>query len=496
MLIPKIYIWPVLLSIGYLISGCASGPSVHSQTIGASHEIEAPKAVTKANIGIFYEPSLANYIHIQSISDSIATMNVGQESVGLFNVAIPQVFEKAELIDKLPPYDIPKSELDGIVEPRLDYVSWRMFFDSEEDFFHVAYTFLFYSSEGVPISTWTIIGEGKYLKDQLADAAQKFVDGFPTAPETKEFRAYLENKQVGKLGFDVNDINIQASLVDENELGLKLKEAGILPVQITVTNETNGEITGRGFDVRFIYSDGRRLVPAFPLAVVSSFEYKAATSASDPAMVGTFFGLPGLFGTMFGSHSERVEIRKKQASYFEKARLKEVTLARGESIQGILYFVLPSDVTQINEATLSFWFIDPSVANGKRKEISLSGIDYKIGEATESASKKVTNIYAPAITTEPVNFTGDFSGTYISSTSDGVVRIIQDGNKITGSFGNKGGRIWGDIEGNTIKFDYSYPTGGSGVGKWLFTTGSSEVTGAWDSSTRSRSGKWNLTKIK
>ena len=164
MLISKKYISSVLLSISFLISGCASGPSVHTGNIGASHEIVAPKNVTEANVGIFYEPSLANYIHIQSISDSIATRNIGQESVGLFNVAIPKVFENTKLIDKMPPYDILKSELDGIVEPRLDYVSWRMGFDSEEEFFHVAYTFLFYSSEGVPLSKWTVIGEGPELK--------------------------------------------------------------------------------------------------------------------------------------------------------------------------------------------------------------------------------------------------------------------------------------------------------------------------------------------
>jgi hypothetical protein len=92
MLISKKFISPILLSIGFLISGCASGPSVLSIHIGASHEIEAPKSTTKANVGVFYEPSLANYIHIQSISDSIATVNVGQESVALFNVAIPTVF--------------------------------------------------------------------------------------------------------------------------------------------------------------------------------------------------------------------------------------------------------------------------------------------------------------------------------------------------------------------------------------------------------------------
>jgi hypothetical protein len=104
------------------------------------------------------------------------------------------------------------------------------------------------------------------------------------------------------------------------------------------------------------------------MAVVSRFEYMAATGASNPAMW-------GILGMAF-QDSNRIEARKLQAKYFEKSRLKEVTLAKGESIQGTLYFILPYNVTEMNEARLSFWFIDPSVANGVIKEVSLSGIDY------------------------------------------------------------------------------------------------------------------------
>ncbi len=287
----------------------------------------------------------------------------------------------------------------------------------------------------------------------------------------------------------------------ENELGLKLKEAGILPVRITVRNQTGGDITGRGFDVRLIFADGKRVVPAFPLAVVSSFEFQAAVTASDPALVGSFFGLPGLFGSMFGSHSERVDTRKQQAAYFEKSRLKEVTLASGESIEGILYFVLPPDVTRLDEATLSFWFINEPAANGERKTITLSGIDYTISPVTKAAYEKTTGIYAPALTSKPVKFSGDFSGTYVGLTaegrpaSDSVVKLVQDGNKITGSYGSKGGKIWGDVEGNTISFDWSSPRGANGTGRWHFTQGSSEVTGTWVNRTTAKGGKWNLRKI-
>jgi len=364
-----------LLVVIFLINGCASGSTINNFEISAPHETTAPASVIKANVGIYYDPTLTDYVHIQSFATAISTMNVGQESIGLFNSAIPQVFEQTRLIDKLPPYDILRSDMDGIVEPRLDYVSWKMFFRNDVELFHVEYTFMFYTSEGVPISNWTIVGLGSSLKDQLADAAQKFVSGFNDAPETKTFREYLENKRVGKLSFDAKDIEVNAKISENYELGLPLKVGGVLPVQVTVKNNTDGEITGRGFDVRLIDSCNKRLAPAFPMAVVSRFEYMAATGASDPAMAGLLGSLV-MMGSISGQDSNRIEARKLQARHFDKSRLKEVTLAKGESIQGTLYFVLPYNVTEMHEARLSFWFIDPSVANGVIKEVSLSGIDY------------------------------------------------------------------------------------------------------------------------
>jgi hypothetical protein len=454
------FLFSVPLLVIFLISGCASGPTIHNNQINASHEIAAPASVNKANVGIFFDPSLASYIHMQSISDSMATMNVGQESVALFRTAIPKVFESTKLINKLPPYDIPNSELDGIVEPRLDYVNWRMFFDSQQEFFHVEYTFIFYTAEGVPISIWTIKGVGEQLKHQLADAAQKFVTGFDTAPETKRFRQYLEDKQVGKPGFDGNNIKIEASLAEEIESGIKLKELGILPVQITVKNETSGDITGRGFDVRLIYADGKRLVPAFPLALVSALEYKAAQDATDPAMVGAFFGTFGMMGTMFGAHSDRVKVRKNQTAYFEKTRLKEVTLARGESIQGTLYFVLPPAVTQLDEAALSFWFIDPSVANGVRKTISLSGIDFKQvkGAAGSNASS---------------------AQGMVTTTALGIMTTTDMKNVVSGN--TESGDTKGSRADNSYKFHIYYNPNGTMLGRSTSKTNTEyEDSGAWE----------------
>ena len=369
------------------ISGCSSAPSTIEVALDPSHEISSPDKVTDAKVGIYYAPNFADYVHKQSFSDNVATVYAGKESVELFNAAIPKAFTATQVIDKLPPYDIARTELDGIIEPRLDYVNWRMGFDAKDEFFHVEYTFILYTSKGVPVSIWTIVGEGKSLQHQMEDVARKFVAKFNDAPETERFRSYLKDKDVGVIGFSVNDIVVTAELVEDNPLGLQLKDSGILPIRVKVTNNTGTSVTGRGFDARLIFSNGKRLAPAFPLAVVSATEYMAALTASDPAVIGGLLGPLAMIPTMAGQSSGRLEDRKTHSEYFEKARLKEITLQNGESIEGNIYFTVPDDVTKLDDATLSIWFIDPSVANGERKEVMLHGLGYVKLSPEELAQK-------------------------------------------------------------------------------------------------------------
>jgi len=136
----------------------------------------------------------------------------------------------------------------------------------------------------------------------------------------------------------------------------------------------------------------------------------------------------------------------------------------------------------------------------EQPEEAIRRLQIAIREVTKVIAKVVTYTYEEPVI-ESVPFTGNFSGTYIGLTPEGQprpyseVRIIQDGNKISGTYGNRGGKVWGDIEGDTISLDWTSPKGNSGIGKWEFTRGSSEVTGTYQNSYSSKSGKWNLRKI-
>jgi len=138
-------------------------------------------------------------------------------------------------------------------------------------------------------------------------------------------------------------------------------------------------------------------------------------------------------------------------------------------------------------------------------EEAVRRLKHAIKEATGVIAKYVTNTFEEFFT--KVAFTGDFSGTYISSTTGKnpsyfgfrgpthEITLVQNGDQIEGSYGNGlPGKVWGVVEGNTIKFDWSKSGNtNNGRGKWTFQPGSSEVAGTWYRG--QFYGKWNLVKI-
>ncbi len=80
------------------------------------------------------------------------------------------------------------------------------------------------------------------------------------------------------------------------------------------------------------------------------------------------------------------------------------------------------------------------------------------------------------------------------------VRLVQKGNGISGTFGDSAGeeygQIFGDVDGDTIKFDF-HGTYGYGQGRWTIKPGGNEIAGTWESmsSTQRGKGDWNLARI-
>lgn len=104
----------------------------------------------------------------------------------------------------------------------------------------------------------------------------------------------------------------------------------------------------------------------------------------------------------------------------------------------------------------------------------------------------------------------DLTGTYASFTtnaarrlglqSDPEVRLVQQGNRISGLYGDfnfpQQGKIYGELVDGTIKFDWYAIDGNYGRGSWTPGADGAEIDGQWSSlSSQSGSGQWNLVRL-
>ena len=105
----------------------------------------------------------------------------------------------------------------------------------------------------------------------------------------------------------------------------------------------------------------------------------------------------------------------------------------------------------------------------------------------------------------------DVSGTYVMTNPTGglvlvefvskprskdlhEITIAQNGDQLTGTWDEGWGKLWGEIKGDTIKFDWAGKMQ-TGRGEWTFKPGSNESSVSISSQSGSGEAKFNLTKI-
>lgn len=69
------------------------------------------------------------------------------------------------------------------------------------------------------------------------------------------------------------------------------------------------------------------------------------------------------------------------------------------------------------------------------------------------------------------------------------VSLVHEGNQLSGTFGSSS-KIWGTLDGDTVKFEYFASGGYSGKGVWKIDPGSGNFKGSWNR------GEWNMTKLR
>jgi hypothetical protein len=229
--------------------------------------------------------------------------------------------------------------------------------------------------------------------------------------------------------------------------------------------------------------------------------------------VATRFNLSGTYLstiTSNDSHRFRGDHKRLEITFEQRGNTITGTDSSGEAeINGIL-----------NGDTVTFVFYMSSESSAKihgewkvNAEGSQLDGSWKIPGGDTSGQwnlkKKVGAVFDTSLDQQSVPDTPgtqfDISGTYKSEITGSItnrivkqhrnsrVTIIQVGNEIKGTLGNKG-RIEGLMDGDTINFDW-YLDWIEGTGEWKVENGGNLLVGKWSRKQNSSNGVWKLTRI-
>jgi hypothetical protein len=172
------------------------------------------------------------------------------------------------------------------------------------------------------------------------------------------------------------------------------------------------------------------------------------------------------------------------AAWNGNLEMTELLLAAGADIEASTYDGdTPLTLAQNND--------QPQVAGFIQAKLQTqSGVDTTV-VSTTAGDTGITDISG----TYTSKITGDNQRLAFQSVKYPEVKLVQNGNEITGSIDEGlGGLIWGRFEGDTIFYNWQEGGSPSGSGKWVVKPGSNEIVGYWSHTWRG-AGKWNLTKI-
>jgi hypothetical protein len=155
------------------------------------------------------------------------------------------------------------------------------------------------------------------------------------------------------------DITIEQK---DNKL-ISLKELGIIPIQIKITNNGKQPISLNPMTVRIRVNNQTSITPV----AVSEINPKAEIDYGE-LLVGPLATIAG----QIERDKKRVQLKKR----FERLELKPVTLQKGQKTEGLVYFMPAEETPDFEEAELSIWLLDKN-KKGLHVTQTLGGIGFK-----------------------------------------------------------------------------------------------------------------------
>jgi archaellum component FlaG (FlaF/FlaG flagellin family) len=139
--------------------------------------------------------------------------------------------------------------------------------------------------------------------------------------------------------------------------GRDMSQEGILPVLVYLQNKGAQPLTVSPNNISLELQDGQVMKPTDPFTAAEKWGLKPGRYVA----AGAFLGLAGVLSTKAAHEEDRAKLREE----FQKKGLREVTLAKGESAQGFVYFYMPQGIQRATSASLVIPFLPPKGRGGE-----------------------------------------------------------------------------------------------------------------------------------
>lgn len=311
----------------------------------------------------------------------------------------------------------------------------------------------------------------------------------------------LEGKPLGKLAYQLSsDVEIEASDFESLDNLIIDQLSGNLANSSSQAT-TNVKVTVREFRMR---PDAARFLVGILAGTDNILSEVSVTDIGTGKEIANFT-VKSLNDTAWGSSASLLSDHAEEiASYliFTSRSTSQSDDSGSGSQQALTEDFYGQAEQEMNDKTYdkNLWAKALVDAEGDEMKRKAKYIELRANQLYSEKVGSTSNV-APDVQLD--SYSG-VSGTYRSKLSKNLynyfkrpiieIRLVQNGNKITGTFVTEKGYIDGEIDGNTIKY-VAHPRYGTWPirGEWVFTDGYNKATG--DAAYHVTKGFWSLKKI-
>jgi hypothetical protein len=358
-----------------MLAGCAAPLVLQDEIVPEPPRPPAADRLPR-HAGVYYSPQFLNERRSRPSASGEVQVPIGEASARLLDSAFAALFARATPVDGVSRDELSAKGVDFAIAPTLEHFEFRTEGDADSDRWSVAYRFTLYSTQGVPVHSWVVPGNGpggdlkQAIRGDLEDAAERFVRSF--AREAAPGLAAIDHaREPGAPALDPGVLDLSARLTELHGLSRPaaavLQGAGVSVVLVAVRGPKGLPLVMRGSDVRLHLEDGRALEPTSMSAVVDGL----TISAPDDARVFAAFIMFGLAGAMI-AHNMLQNQRIDDPGTLQEPLFADRDLRSGDLEHGVVLFRLPAGASGLGAVTMSAWLVDPDSGAGARIEVPLS----------------------------------------------------------------------------------------------------------------------------